>query len=121
MQKSKNLIGLFTLLILPFIHLAQAIPSVEEKIPYISTFSKGADKNWGDDDFIQIFFFVIPESYKKPVYIRIYDPECGGNVDENHGPFNSKTKFSVYGGKKRIQIPPLKVPIPTEIIKAEHS
>lgn len=77
---------------------AQQTPSPEEKIPYVCTFSKESSKSWGDDDFVQTFFFVIPESYKKPVYLRIFDPEVGGEVDESHGSFNSKCRFSVYGG-----------------------
>jgi hypothetical protein len=93
--------------------LAQQIPSEEEHIPYICTFSKGSDKLWGDDDFVQTFFFVIPESYKKPVYIRIFDPETGGEADENHGSFNSKTKFSIYGGNKAHSDPAAKNPDPT--------
>src|SRR5688500_7371257 len=80
--------------------LAQHIPSPDEKIPFACTFSKDSDPGWGDDDFVQTFFFVIPESWKKPVYIRIFDPEVGGRFDENHNDFNSKTKFSVYGGNK---------------------
>jgi hypothetical protein len=78
---------------------AQPMPSVEENIPYMVTFSKGADKTFGDDDFVQIFFFVVPESRKEPVYIRVYDPEVGGKVDEDKNGFNSKTEFSVFGGK----------------------
>ncbi len=81
-----------------FFAKAQQTPSPDEKIPYVCTFSKGSDKEWGDDDFVQIFFFAIPDSYKKPFYIRIFDPEVGGSIDENHGPFDSKCKFSVYGG-----------------------
>jgi hypothetical protein len=80
--------------------IAQSIPSVEEKIPFIVTFSKNSDVKWGDDDYVQTFFYVIPESYKKPIYIRIFDPEIGGMNDEKHTVFNSKTKFSVYGGAK---------------------
>jgi len=91
---------------------AQPIPSMDEKIPFICTFSKQADKNWGDDDFVQTFFFVIPETYKKPVYIRIFDPDNGGMYDENHNDFNSKTKFSVYGGNKAHSDPDAKSPDP---------
>ncbi|MGE0569312.1 MAG: hypothetical protein AB7O73_15340, partial [Bacteroidia bacterium] len=43
-------------------------------------------------------FFVIPENYNLPVFIRVFDPDCGGVNDENRGGFNSTTKFSVYGG-----------------------
>lgn len=93
--------------------IAQPVPSVEENIPYLCTFSKNSDKKWGDDDFVQIFFFVIPESYKKPVYIRVFDPDIGGQHDENHGAFNSKTKFSVYGGNKAHSDPSAKSPDPS--------
>lgn len=91
---------------------AQPIPSIDEKIPFICTFSNQADKNWGDDDFVQTFFFVIPEIYKKPVYIRVFDPDNGGMHDENHNLFNSKTKFSVYGGSKAHSDPDAKSPNP---------
>ncbi|PBQ34607.1 hypothetical protein CNR22_23460 [Sphingobacteriaceae bacterium] len=91
---------IYTFLISSLDLVAQPVPSVDEKIPFICTFSKQADKNWGDDDFVQTFFFIVPESYKKPVYIRVFDPDCGGMYDENHNDFNSKTKFSVYGGSK---------------------
>jgi len=77
---------------------AQQTPSPDEKIPYVVTFSKESDKAWGDDDFVQTFFFVIPDVYKKPLYIRIFDPDVGGSIDENHGAFDSKCKFSIYGG-----------------------
>lgn len=79
---------------------AQAIPSEDEKIPYLTTFSKNAAIKFGDDDYIQIYFFVVPEKSNDPFYIRVYDPDNGGTIDEKDGPvFNSKTKFSFYGGK----------------------
>jgi hypothetical protein len=91
---------------------AQSVPSKEEKIPFICTFSKGAEAKWGDDDYVQTFFFVVPETFKKPVYLRIFDPDNGGTYDEPHGPFNSKTKFSVYGGAKAHSDPDAKSPDP---------
>jgi hypothetical protein len=91
---------------------AQEIPSADEKIPFACTFSKNSDRSWGDDDFVQTFFFVIPESWKKPVYIRVFDPDIGGKFDENHNNFNSKTKFSVYGGTKAHSDPDAKSPDP---------
>ncbi|MCE3228652.1 MAG: hypothetical protein K0S32_3203 [Bacteroidetes bacterium] len=112
MHQNKYILLLLFLIITSNV-LAQQIPSEEEQIPYICTFSKNSDKHWGDDDFVQTFFFVIPESYKKPVYIRILDPETGGTIDENHGPFNSKTRFSIYGGNKAHSDPAAKNPDPT--------
>lgn len=88
------------LMVLSLTGRSQQTPSLEEKIPFVCTFSKDSDKDWGDDDGVQTFFFVIPESYKKPIYVRVFDPEVGGKNDENHGAFNSKSKFTVYGGNK---------------------
>lgn len=79
--------------------IAQQVPAVEENIPYLVTFGKGGQKSWGDPDFSQTFFFVVPKFQKSAVYIRIFDPETGGSNDEKKGEYDSKTKFSVYGGK----------------------
>lgn len=76
----------------------QPVPTAEENIPYMVTFGKNADQSWGDDDFCQIFFFVIPKSTSHPFYIRIFDPDVGGEIDESRGTFDTKVKFSVYGG-----------------------
>jgi hypothetical protein len=63
------------------------------------TFGGEASTSWGDDDFCQIFFCLIPLSQTEPVYIRVYDPETGGTLDEAKGEFNSIINFSIYGGK----------------------
>ncbi|MEJ5264239.1 MAG: hypothetical protein WHT29_02890 [Bacteroidales bacterium] len=78
----------------------QSAPAEDENIPYLVTFSKQAETSWGDDDFVQIFFFLIPEKFKQPVYIRVLDPDCGGDIDELNGVFDSQTRFSVYGGRR---------------------
>lgn len=77
----------------------QAAPAVDENIPYLITFGGNSSTSWGDDDFCQIFFCVIPTSQKDPVYIRVYDPDTGGELDEVKGDFNTTINFSVYGGK----------------------
>jgi hypothetical protein len=63
------------------------------------TFGGDALTSWGDDDFCQIFFAVIPSSQKDPVYVRVYDPDTGGEIDEAKGDFNTIVNFSVYAGK----------------------
>ena len=77
----------------------QAVPGKDENISFLVTFGKEASTSWGDKDFYQIFFFTIPRDFKQQFYIRIFDPDCGGEYDEIHGEFNTKTVFSVYGGK----------------------
>lgn len=78
---------------------AQAVPGKDENIPFLVTFGKEGKTSWGDDDFNQIFFFSIPRDFTQQFYIRVFDPDCGGEHDEIQGDFNSKTLFSVYGGK----------------------
>jgi len=79
---------------------SQAAPAEDENIPYLVTFGKDAPSSWGDDTHVEIFFFLIPEKFNKPIYIRVYDPDTGGDIDEQNGEWNTECTFSVYGGKK---------------------
>jgi hypothetical protein len=81
---------------------AQPVPATEENIPFLVTFGANSAKSWGDDDFSQTFFFVIPEDNLTPIYIRIFDPEVGGLHDEQKGDWNTHVRYSVYGGKECI-------------------
>lgn len=78
---------------------AQPVPGTDENIPHLVTFGADSETAWGDDDFLQIIFFSIPEDFKKPVFLRVYDPDCGGKIDEQKGAWNTRTRFTVYGGK----------------------
>lgn len=79
--------------------MAQRVPNEAEVIDYLITFGKDAPKSKGDDDYTQVFFFTMPKSFEQPFYIRVFDPETGGEHDELLTSVNSKTKFSIYGGK----------------------
>jgi hypothetical protein len=78
---------------------SQSAPAIDENIPYLVTFGANSSTTWGDDDFCQVFYCVVPLSQTAPVYIRVYDPDTGGDFDELKGKFNTITSFSVYGGK----------------------
>ena len=78
---------------------SQSAPAIDENIPYIVTFGGNSITSWGDDDFCQIFFCVIPSAQTNPVYIRVYDPDTGGDLDEVKGEFNSVIQFSIYAGR----------------------
>jgi len=84
--------------LIPEAALAQQAPAADQNFAYLVTFGKKAERSWGDDDFVQIFFFSVPQVCNQAVYLRVYDPDVGGKVDENRGGFNTKTKFTVYGG-----------------------
>lgn len=79
---------------------SQPVPAGDENIPYLMTFGPKASTSWGDDDFSQTFFFLVPKSFNQPIYIRVYDPEVGGAIDELDGIFDSKMTYSIYGGKE---------------------
>lgn len=77
---------------------SQSAPAVDENIPSLITFGGNAITSWGDDDFCQLFYCIVPPSQTDPVYIRVYDPDTGGNLDELKGEFNTIVNFSIYGG-----------------------
>lgn len=79
--------------------MGQRIPNEIENIDYLVTFGKQAPASWGDDDHTQIFFFQLPEKYTEPFYLRVFDPDVGGKVDELQGGWNTQVKFSIYGGE----------------------
>ena len=77
----------------------QQVPSVSENLAYLTTFGKRASASWGDDDHCQTFFFYVPPEHENPVYIRVFDPETSGELDMKTAAFNTRTKFTVYGGQ----------------------
>jgi len=80
--------------------IGQPVPARDENIPYLMTFGGGGKRetSWGDDDFSQTFFFVIPEEFTEPVYIRVFDPDIGGEIDEINGFWDTEMEYSIYGG-----------------------
>ncbi len=78
---------------------AQLVPSPFEQIDYLVTFGSASHIGWGDDDFSQVFFFVVPKSFTKPIYLRVFDPDIVGTLDEKSGSWNTLTRFRVLGGK----------------------
>jgi len=77
----------------------QAVPGKDENIPFLVTFGQNGETSWGDDDFVSIFFFTIPKDFNQQFYIKVFDPDAGGEHDEIQGFWDSRTRFSVYGGK----------------------
>ena len=63
----------------------QAVPGKDENIPYLVTFGKNGETSWGDDDFYSVFFFTIPKDYNRQFYIKVFDPDNGGEIDEIQG------------------------------------
>ena len=79
--------------------LAQPVPGADENIPNLMTFGADAETSWGDNNFCQIIFFRVPDDVNTPFYIKVFDPDCGGDNDEIQGDWNTQTAFSIYGGQ----------------------
>ncbi len=77
----------------------QPVPNVDENIPYLMTFGPQAETSWGDDDFSQAFFFLIPDEYTQPFFIRVFDPDTGGEIDEIAGQWDTRCTYEVFGGE----------------------
>jgi hypothetical protein len=77
---------------------SQPVPAGDENIPFLMTFGKKAEVSWGDDDYSQTFFFLIPEAFKEPIFIRVFDPEVGGENDEQNGEWDTQISYEIYGG-----------------------
>ena len=92
---------------------AQAVPNPGERIQSLITFGNQSDKKWGDDDYKQAFFFLVPEGQRQPVYIRVWDPDCGGKNDDLKGSANTRTEFSLYAGPGTFSGPQARDPHPT--------
>ncbi len=92
------LLAFLALTLAPSAGWAQAVPNPAENIPHLVTFGAQGDAAWGDDDHCQTFFFLVPSGTKTPVYLRIYDADTGGQLDEKKGPWNTKIQYSIYGG-----------------------
>jgi len=78
---------------------AQPVPGLDENIPFLVTFGKDGETSWGDYYFSQTWFFAVPKDYKGKFYIRVFDPDTGGENDEGKGEWNTKMLYSIYGGK----------------------
>ncbi len=77
----------------------QPVPSRDENISFLVTFGKSGETSWGDDDFYSVWFFSIPKEYTQQFYIRVFDPDTGGENDEIQGEFNTRSLFAIYGGR----------------------
>jgi len=60
--------------------VAQAVPNPGENIASLVTFEAQADKSWGDDDFTQTFFFLVPKQNRAPCLHPRLRPGLRGRI-----------------------------------------
>jgi len=65
----------------------------------ISGAEPGFAPGQGDDDQVQVMFLEVPEETSGPLYVRLFDPDCGGAHDVQNGKaWDTPFTFTVYGG-----------------------
>ncbi len=62
------------------------------------TFGPDAGPGKGDDDFRELVSIRVRASVTQPLHLRIFDPDVGGGEDEPTGPWNTRTRFALFGG-----------------------
>lgn len=68
----------------------------------------------GDDDSLQELFIEIPGSTPGPIYVRVFDPDCGGMLDIQAGlSWNTPFTFSILGAAP--------VPLVTEVFTEDNT
>lgn len=83
---------------------------------YLGTY--GAEREFapaqGDDDQRQVIFFEVPQAHTQPLYVRIYDPDCGRKLDKQNGQaWDTSFTFTLYGGISAYTDPDARSPHPT--------
>ena len=69
----------------------------------------------GDDDQMQVLFLEVTEDTTGPLYVRLFDPDCGGAHDIQNGKaWDTPFTFTVYGGPGAYTHPDARSAHPTQ-------
>jgi large repetitive protein len=74
-----------------------SVAHAQVQVPLV-TFGPQADASQGRSEGDQVLFIKIPAHTQQPLYVRIFDPDTGGQHDEAFGAFDTRTRFTLYGG-----------------------
>ncbi len=75
-----------------------SVISAQQTVDFV-TYGADANPNEGDYDFNQAFFIKVDKSFDDSLIVSLYDVDCSGKNDVAFNKeFNSKFKFSLYGG-----------------------
>jgi hypothetical protein len=78
--------------------LAQSVPDDGLNIDFLITYGNMAKEDCREEEKSQTLFIVIPEQGTEIFYVRVFDPDCGGENDNCNGLFETNTEFGIYGG-----------------------
>jgi hypothetical protein len=86
-------------LLLLFVVTATYSQEISRHSDLLVTFGNMSGDEVVDDDFSQVVFCAVPANHPGDIWIRIYDPDCGGVLDRVNGLWETNTLFAVYGGR----------------------
>lgn len=71
---------------------------------FFVTYGNMAKQDCAEEESHQTIFIVIPEHHLNSFYVRVFDPDCGGENDNSNGLWETNTEFEFYGGKGCIHL-----------------
>ena len=81
-----------------YIALNPPSPDTTLETGFVVTVGPDASEALGDDDHVGVIFFEVPASYSDSLYLRIFDADTGGGVDEQYGDWNTTITYTLRGG-----------------------
>jgi PKD repeat protein len=76
-----------------------AAHAVAQETPVSVTYGPRASTAEGDPDYRETIFLSVPESVQDELFLRVFDPDGGGDHDHLYGAGpDIETRFSLYGG-----------------------
>jgi hypothetical protein len=73
-------------------------PDTTLETGYVSTFGSAAPGAFGDDDHVQVIFFEVPDGTPGNLFIRVFDADTGGALDELYGGGGTTISYTLRGG-----------------------
>ena len=72
---------------------------VAQEAPLSVTYGPQASTAEGDPDYREIIFLSVPEGVQDRLFLRVFDPDSGGDHDQLYGAGeDSETQFTLFGG-----------------------
>jgi len=69
------------------------------------TFGGMSGDQYAEAYMVQSVYFALPEHRKEPFFVRLFDPDCGGELDLIEGHWETNTLFEIYGGEGCLTFP----------------
>ncbi len=71
-----------------------------QETPLSVTYGPKASTAEGDPDYREVIFLSVPDSIQDRLYLRVFDPDTGGDHDLTYGvPDDTETRFRLFGGE----------------------